>query len=340
MSNKPPIEVPQGAIRLNTDSQRLEFFAQDRWYEFAIFHPASQSGGCRAVLSGGYTPTNTSTLDYVNIITTGDAIDFGDQTQGRSHGATASSTTRGLTLGGQTPAKVTRVDSIEIASQGDATNFGDLSQARTQQAGASNHIRAVCHGGQTPSNVNTIDFRSIDSPGTFEDFGDARSGIAIACPCESNVRAVFVGGEGDLQNQGHITFASTGDEQTHGDILGNSGGSLRYARGASNGVRGLAMGGLNPSPNKTTEILQIDITSLGNAYNFGDLTVAGGTGRSVGGTASNKLRAIYAGGDDGTNNINLIEYVSFATMGNSTNFGDLTETRAGINGLSDGHGGL
>ena len=35
MSNKPPIEVPQGAIRLNTDSQRLEFFAQDRWYEMA-----------------------------------------------------------------------------------------------------------------------------------------------------------------------------------------------------------------------------------------------------------------------------------------------------------------
>ena len=35
MSNQPPIGAPQGAIRLNTDSQRLEFFAQDRWYEFA-----------------------------------------------------------------------------------------------------------------------------------------------------------------------------------------------------------------------------------------------------------------------------------------------------------------
>ena len=30
MSNQPPIEVPQGAIRLNIDTQRLEFFAQDR----------------------------------------------------------------------------------------------------------------------------------------------------------------------------------------------------------------------------------------------------------------------------------------------------------------------
>ena len=39
MSNLPPIEVPQGAIRLNTDSQKLEFFAQDRWYEFATDTP-------------------------------------------------------------------------------------------------------------------------------------------------------------------------------------------------------------------------------------------------------------------------------------------------------------
>ena len=39
MSNQPPIEVPQGAIRLNTDSQKLEFFAQDRWYEMETDTP-------------------------------------------------------------------------------------------------------------------------------------------------------------------------------------------------------------------------------------------------------------------------------------------------------------
>ena len=44
MSNQPPIEVPQGAIRLNTDSQRLEFFAQDRWYEFATDSPTLDGG--------------------------------------------------------------------------------------------------------------------------------------------------------------------------------------------------------------------------------------------------------------------------------------------------------
>ena len=45
MSTKPPIEVPQGAIRLNTDSQKLEFFVQDRWYEFATDSPILDGGG-------------------------------------------------------------------------------------------------------------------------------------------------------------------------------------------------------------------------------------------------------------------------------------------------------
>ena len=50
MSNQPPIEVPQGAIRLNTDSQKLEFFAEDRWYQFAINTPVLDGGARGLVL--------------------------------------------------------------------------------------------------------------------------------------------------------------------------------------------------------------------------------------------------------------------------------------------------
>ena len=39
MALKPPVEVPQGAIRLNTDSQKLEFYAQDQWWEMATDVP-------------------------------------------------------------------------------------------------------------------------------------------------------------------------------------------------------------------------------------------------------------------------------------------------------------
>ena len=52
MSNKPPIGVPQGAIRLNTDSQKLEFYAQDRWFEMATDVPTLE-GGARGVYGGG-----------------------------------------------------------------------------------------------------------------------------------------------------------------------------------------------------------------------------------------------------------------------------------------------
>ena len=47
MAFKPPVEVPQGAIRLNTDTQKLEFYAQDQWWEMATEQPQSGSQrGC------------------------------------------------------------------------------------------------------------------------------------------------------------------------------------------------------------------------------------------------------------------------------------------------------
>ena len=75
MSNQPPIEVPQGAIRLNTDSQKLEFlhridgmrwrlrFVRKRWK--SIF---------QLVGSWHYN------RDFITIATRGNGIDFGDLT--------------------------------------------------------------------------------------------------------------------------------------------------------------------------------------------------------------------------------------------------------------------
>mgnify|MGYP003122448664 CR=1 FL=1 len=331
-----PIEIPTGAVRYNTDSNKMEVYIGDTWMEVSV--SAAGVAGGRGVFTSRYTPSNNDVLDYIKISSGGTAVDFGNVTSSRSHSSTGSSRTRGIIMGGATPSMLNTVEQIEIASAANATDFGDLTQARTQSAGASNNTRVVLHGGQTPSNVNTIDFGTIDIPRDFIDFGDARAGIAIAAPCESPTRAVFTGGEGALENQGHITFASTGDEVSFGDILGNSGGSLRYGRGASNGVRGLVFGGLNPSPTKTNEIMQVNIPSLGNAVHFGDMS--GYTGRSVGGTTGDSIRAVYAGGDDGTNNITTVDSVLFATMGNTVDFGDLTVAGGGINGLSDCHGGL
>ena len=80
MSNKPPSEVPQGAIRLNTDSQKLEFFAQDRWHEMAT-DSLNLGGGARGVIAGDNPASNV--IQYFTIPVQGNAIDFGDLSQNR-----------------------------------------------------------------------------------------------------------------------------------------------------------------------------------------------------------------------------------------------------------------
>ena len=92
--SKPPVEVPQGAIRFNTDSQKMEFFAQDQWWEMATDVPnlggngcdttdptgnsPDQSLGARGVFAGSG-PSPATTMDYINIASAGDAIDWGGE---------------------------------------------------------------------------------------------------------------------------------------------------------------------------------------------------------------------------------------------------------------------
>ena len=114
MATKPPVEVPQGALRFNTDSHKLEFYAQDQWWEMATDVPnlggngnastaptgnsADQSPGARGVFAG-MTPdasAATDAMDYINITTTGNAIDFGDSTLARLNPAGCSDSHGGI----------------------------------------------------------------------------------------------------------------------------------------------------------------------------------------------------------------------------------------------------
>ena len=59
MSLPPSGEIPQGAIRFNTDSQRLEFYAQGEWWIMSTDTPNLGQGtdstpGPRGLFTGGY----------------------------------------------------------------------------------------------------------------------------------------------------------------------------------------------------------------------------------------------------------------------------------------------
>ena len=70
--------------------------------------------------------------------------------------------------------------------------------------------------------------------------------------------------------------------------------------------------------------------SAGNATDFGDLTVARHASSSIG----NDTRAIFAGGWDnyaGSSRSNVIDYITYTTTGNATDFGDVAATTSDAN---------
>ena len=79
----------------------------------------------------------------------------------------------------------------------------------------------------------------------------------------------------------------------------------------------------------------ITISSTGDATDFGDLTTAA----SNGGTASNSIRAVSAGGGE-PSVVNNMEYFTIASTGDASDFGDLSVARQGCSGFANGHGGL
>jgi hypothetical protein len=57
---------------------------------------------------------------------------------------------------------------------------------------------------------------------------------------------------------------------------------------------------------------------------------------------SNTTRAVWGGGNsaDGNAATNVMEYVTIATTGNTTDFGDLTQTRDNTCAMSSSNGGV
>jgi hypothetical protein len=337
----PPVEIPQGAIRFNTDSQKLEFYAQDQWWEMVIDTPnlgtsSDTTAGARGVFGGGYAPASQNTIDYINISSTGNAQDFGDLITAQSFNGSCSSSTRGL-FSGSFPVSNT-IEYVTISSTGNAQDFGDLTTSVESNTGTSNSTRGIFAGGiyngpLGAQSYNAIDYITIASLGDAKDFGDLVDRYRQVGACASSTRGVFSGGRFqnpttfDVNIIQYITIATTGNTQDFGDLDINT-----YQQGGcSNSTRGLFGGGYV----NTNYIDYIVISTLGNAQDFGDLT----TSRSPA-SCSSSTRGIWGGGAAPGTNSNTIDYVTILTQGNAVDFGDLTQARQGLSACSNAHGGL
>jgi hypothetical protein len=347
------VTTAQGAIRFNTDSQKLEFYAQDQWWEMVIDTPAlgtsSDTGaGARGVFAGGYTGTPTFTIfnviEYITISSTGNAQDFGDLSANNRGSGSCSSSTRGVFGGGFAPAATNIIEYITISSTGNVVDFGDLSVGKNSLSACSSSTRGVFGGGITPTPattfLNTIEYITISSTGNVVDFGDLSVGKFNLSACSSSTRGVFGAGVTPtpattyLNTIEYITISSTGNVVDFGDLsVGNWGPTS-----CSSATRGIFAGGYNTSTAYINTIEYITLSSLGNAINFGDLI----TTPWLAGACSSSTRAIVGGGWTANPNTrtNVIQYVTIQSQGDAIDFGDLTAAKNALTACSNGHGGL
>ena len=342
MNEHPSLETAtSGSIRFNTDSSRLEIYNGDQWWEIDATSPEEQTGGTRGLWAGGRSPTYRDRIDFINIDTTGDAIDFGNLTVARIGTGSCASRTRGVIGGGYEPSPTTYVNTIEfitISSEGDATNFGDLTTKRGWLSATNDFTRGLWAGSWGSPTSNVIDYVTIASTGDAVDFGDLTVDRQIECSCASPTRSIWMGGARGSSPYEPSTTGKTIDFVTT-STLGNAAdfGDLitgQFANGGcSNAIRGFSFGGYN-APKKDIEF--ITIATLGDALDFGDL----GVEHSYGDSASSPTRAAHGGGYTSPAGIDNIEYVQIMSTGDAVDFGNLTLGRYEPSAFSNGNGGL
>ena len=137
MTEQPPIQpTPVGALRFNTDIARLEYFNGSEYVNITIDSPETNTGGTRGLFYGGNTPSNRDRIEFINVDTTGNSVDFGNLLSASNEGGGGSADrSRGLISGGYPTTNV--IQFVTISSTGNAQDFGDLLSNNQQQAGFS-----------------------------------------------------------------------------------------------------------------------------------------------------------------------------------------------------------
>ena len=352
MSLPPSGEIPQGAIRFNTDSQRLEFYAQGEWWVMSTDTPnlgrsVDSTPGPRGILAGGYAvPTNTAKTSYINISSTGDSQDFGDLSLAIRYQAGCSSSTRGITFSGYSNSYQSTITKTTIASTGSHATFGDVLIGSSAtgflgQGSFSNQTRALMFSGTTASSGQppTIRYVTIASEGNTVDFGDMTYNYRYGSVTGSKTRAMPMGGYGSSSAQSTInviTMSTTGDAQDFGNLHENMSDGLGTT---TNGIRSVVH---TRSSGYTDVALDLySPISGGTTISFGNLSFAR-MFAPMNSCLSSPTRGVFPGGtvNPGTSTSNVIDYVEFASEGNAVDFGDMHTASGAGSYFSSAHGGL
>ena len=189
-------------------------------------------------------------------------------------------------------------------------------------------------GTPSASTGKRIDYINIQSEGNSVKFGDLTTNRYTLGAGANSVRGLFTGGyqdglspDTDVNTIEFITIATTGNAQDFGDRTQVG----RQVSTASNDIRCVMASAKTPAGNQDT-IDFVQFSTTGNATGFGDLTSAR---TSMVMACNSTTRGIFSGGYQPSPvnaAINTMEYITFATTGNGTNFGDLTSAARNSSG--------
>ena len=305
------------------------------------------SRGRGLMMGGGGSPGSqwsghTNIIDYVEIMSTGNAIDFGDLTNKPYLGnnGCCSSSTRGIQAGGFAPGSTNVINYMTIASPGDAADFGDLSNMKSGTASLSSQTRGIFAGGDPTGGayVNSIDYITIATTGNSATFGDlVGAATRYATGTASPTRGIIAGGAAPaaINTIEYVTIASTGNATDFGD-MSYTGINPFSVSGEGRAI--IAGSATEPNQNYNT-MNYIIISSTGNGTDFADMNV----GKGIGASMSNKVRGLFGRGEYNTQSryyTNGIDQITISSNGNATDFGDSVSSTTSSGGSSDSHGGI
>jgi hypothetical protein len=195
-------------------------------------------------------------------------------------------------------------------------------------------VRGVFGMRAEPSITDSIDFITISTMGNAQDFGNSTDARYTYSTCASRTRGFMGGGFSALVDTiDFVTFATTGTVTDFGNLTQSR---WVMCQGAADSTRGMFVGGLNPSPSTTYNIIDyITMAQTGNAQDFGDISST----RRMGSGCQSSTRAIFAGGYT-PSNTNVIDFVTTSTTGDAADFGDLNYEQKNGSAASNSTRGL
>ena len=153
----------------------------------------------------------------------------------------------------------------------------------------------------------------------------------------ANALGVFGGYFAGVYSMQYITIATTGNSLDFGTIAGEQ---LFRGGSCSSTTRGIFGGGYGNTPTGFTNAINyITIATKGNTTDFGDFIQEARNGLAA---CSSNTRGVFGGGWNSFSGgyQNVIEYITIATTGNSTDFGTLSFYPWGVASCSSSTRGI